>query len=179
MNTELDKVNKSHQRILAEKEAEINRLSSEITILHGQLETAKHTFGELDNRLKDANVKLEYYARNVNGDFEDILLEREIEVDSLRGQLKEFQLRAAASTELNEMAAQTSPFVDKSSGKEERLSRQLAESQQWNENYKRLLEEQDKEIQRLKTLVSYLKGQVYMEGKGHSPGPFAEFFNKN
>ncbi|XP_028515120.1 myomegalin isoform X2 [Exaiptasia diaphana] len=150
LNAELDKVNKTNQKILAEKDAEINRLSSEITTLHGQLDTAKHTFGELDNRLKDANVKLEYYARNVNGDFEDILLEREIEVDSLRGQLKEFQLRAAASIELNEMAAQTSPFADKSSTN--KLSRQLAESQQWNENYKRLLEEKDKEIQRLRNL---------------------------
>ena len=133
-------------------------------MLKGKLEDTKRTFIELERRLTDANSKLEFYANNMNLDYDEALQEREAEVEDLRRQLDE--LRNAPSTlglpgNLGtDMAAQTSPAMDwdavqsqDNRAVEDSLRSDLEESRRLGQQYKKLLDEKVSEIQRLKQKV--------------------------
>ena len=134
-------------------------------MLKGKLDDTRKTFTELERRLTDANSKLEFYANNVNLDYDEALQEKEAEVESLRRQLDE--LRNTPATPVlpgylrADMAAQTSPVRDWEAGQspnnwavEENLRSDLEESKRLSQQYKKLLDEKVNEIQRLKQKVS-------------------------
>lgn len=171
INKELHEVKKSSRQRITDKDAILNTQKLQITNLQNQLQTTKSTFVELEKRLKDAHEKLEYYARNVNGDYEDLLLEREQEVESLRAALNEKQLREELANQKrgSDMAAQTSPMIPRgyvSSEKlkevEERLRGELTESLERNDYYKNLLDQKVEELQRIQQLV----GTTYVRVRG-------------
>ncbi|XP_032242452.2 myomegalin isoform X2 [Nematostella vectensis] len=144
----------------AEQESVIQNQAMQITNLQEQLNRTKQTFTELESRLTDADSKLEYYARNVNVDFEELLMEREQEVDSLRTKLNELKLREESvgpNYSRSDMAIQTTPGRDWGQGSvetqrqaEENLRQELDETKRWSEQCKKLLDEKVQEIQQLK-----------------------------
>ena len=90
--------------------------AQEINVLKGKLDDTGRTFSELERRLRDANSKLEFYANNVNLDYDEALQEKEAEVEYLRQQLNELRNSPSAPALpghfRTDMAAQTSPTRD-------------------------------------------------------------------
>ena len=166
LNTKLKKQleddNSTTGQSISSKDALIKRQAQQITTLQEQLEKTRQTLSELEQRLNDANEKMELYASDVSGfDHEEMLIEREHEIEALKLELEELRKRSG-----NDMAAQTSP--NRGWGEvphqEERLRSELEESRQFSEHYKKLLEEKNNELRRLKRVCSIVTvyGCIYV-----------------
>ena len=141
---------------IADKDHVIQDLTRQIEHLQSQLDKTRETFGDVEARLADANAKLECYASNLNGSYEETLLEREQELETLKLQLEELRRNQTDKRIITDIGAQTSPAKDWDylpSGEVRELEQRLKESRTANERYKQMLEEKVNELKWLKHKV--------------------------
>ena len=148
LKNQLEDASHSSLQSINSKDTLIRSQADEIKNLKNQLDKARRTLGELELRLNDASNKMDRYADDLGRlDRDEALLEREHEIETLKLEVQELRRRTG-----NDMAAQTSPARNwgEAAGQEEQLRSELAESRQVNEHYKKLLDEKNNDLQRLR-----------------------------
>jgi len=153
LTNELDEVNSVNMQTLNDKDIIITDLRQQLESLQAKLDNTMQTFGELEKRLKEANIKLEFYASSLNGNHDDTLLEREQELEQLKQEMDELRQRVSDGRISSDTGAQTSPLKDwaqVSSDKFRELERKYEESHQMNQQYNKILREKEMALQEMK-----------------------------
>ena len=156
LTNELDEVNSVNVQTLNDKDIIITDLRQQLESLQAKLDNTTQTFGELEKRLKEANIKLEFYASSLNGNHDDTLLEREQELEQLKQEMDELRRRVGDGCISSDTGAQTSPLKDwaqVSSDKFRELERKYEESHQMNQQYNKILREKEMALQEIKQQV--------------------------
>lgn len=156
LTNELDEVNSVNMQTLNDKDIIITDLRQQLESLQAKLDNTTQTFGELEKRLKEANIKLEFYASSLNGNHDDTLLEREQELEQLKQEMDELRRRVGNGRISSDTGAQTSPLKDwaqVSSDKFRELERKYEESHQMNQQYNKILREKEMALQEIKQQV--------------------------
>ena len=156
LTNELDEVNSVNMQTLNDKDIIITDLRQQLESLQAKLDNTTQTFGELEKRLKEANIKLEFYASSLNGNHDDTLLEREQELEQLKQEMDELRRRDNDGRISSDTGAQTSPLKDwaqVSRDKFRELERKYEESHQMNQQYNKILREKEMALQEIKQQV--------------------------
>lgn len=156
LTNELDEVNSVNMQTLNDKDIIITDLRKQLESLQAKLDNTTQTFGELEKRLKEANIKLEFYASSLNGNHDGTLLEREQELEQLKQEMDELRRRVGDGRISSDTGAQTSPlkeWAQVSSDKFRELERKYEESHQMNQQYNKILREKEMALQEMKQQV--------------------------
>lgn len=156
LTNELDEVNSVNMQTLNDKDIIITDLRQQLESLQAKLDNTTQTFGDLEKKLKEANIKLEFYASSLNGNHEDTLLEREQELQQLKQEMDKLRRRVSDGRISSDAGAQTSPSKDwaqVTSEKFRELERKYEESHQMNEQYNKILREKEMALQEMKQRV--------------------------